>query len=481
MGKRPDIVLLLLLFVYFRNSVVWILESFTNSDSYEFGILFLVIFLILIGFIFVKRKNLPEYLSGNITTVPLIGFSSAFAIDILNSLFFHFNIVSGIAFFIGIYSYIGFYLRWDLWKRGLYIIGIFIFTLPLSYHIQTFLGFPLRVITAKLVSVLLGLFGADSFTETTVIVTENNASSVDLPCSGVKSLYTGAILMLFIYFLKKVRFSLRLIFVSFVYFFALIFFNFWRVYILVYIYDIAGAREVGDLVHVSLGIFGFLASGVILWFLSEKFLTKSVKKGKRQQKKLGKKVKYFLILFLVFLTVFDFVYFSYLKKNTDIDFPKNEVQVSLDEFDLRKIEFSEKEKGFFINRDVEFSGKYEGETETGVPFSLLIVASNSWRTHHNPEICIQGMGYEIESSEMFQIDGIKVRKVNVDSGTGSVIYWFTNREETLTDYSERIWHGIIDSTEEWILIEIGFGFGFDVDMNNEEVIRLISELNNSFK
>jgi hypothetical protein len=148
-------------------------------------------------------------------------------------------------------------------------------------------------------------------------------------------------------------------------------------------------------------------------------------------------------------------------------------ELQLPSYSLQPVPFTQKEEGFFINREIEFSKKYQGLTGTGKHFSLLIVASTSWRTHHNPEICLQGLGYHIESSEIYKTGAIAVRKVSLKEG-GSVIYWFASKDKTIMDYSERIWEGMFQPDTTWALVDVGFSGPFEI--SDREIQQIILDI-----
>lgn len=505
LGIFLNILIFVLFFILYRQAIAWILSSYAETASYEYGVVFAAFLIIIIFFIYKNRGKLTELFCFQIQPVLLGILIILLSLDLLNTVFLHYNIVSALLFFCSLYFLIGFYLRNEIWKRGFWIIALFCLTLPFAEHLQTFVGFPVRLLTAKIVSLLMHFLGQSNVTDATIIITENNATSIDLPCSGVNSIYIGTFFMLFVYFLKKVRPSLKLIGASILFYLVILFFNTWRVFSLIYIYDVLKLASFGNAIHVGLGMFGFAISCVFLWILTNRFLLeknigkKKISKNLAQDKKLAEKVVASGFSFKslsiekqknsLFLIIFIFAIFSELNlyglKNGSGEIPATKLQNSasinfnLPSYQLTEIPFSEKEKTFFQNREVEFSKKYTGLTESKIPFTLLLVKSKSWRTHHNPEICLQGLGYSIDESKILRLDDISMRQLKLNGGKASVFYWFSGKEQTLNDYSERVWEGILHPNDEWVLVEVGFDR--EIKIEGPEIVNLIKKIQSNVK
>ena len=61
---------------------------------------------------------------------------------------------------------------------------------------ETFIGYPMRIATASLVRDGLTLFGITPIGVDAILILENSIAQIDLPCSGVKSLWTGALFLI---------------------------------------------------------------------------------------------------------------------------------------------------------------------------------------------------------------------------------------------------------------------------------------------
>ncbi len=470
-----DGVILLLFFLYFRSNIAWVYNYFTQTAAYEYTVLFFVALLIL----FISTKGKHTFKNKNVVPRQVfILLFGAILLDLFNILFLHYQIISATSMILVGYAILGMYLDGSVWKRGFFVIGIIALSLPFAEHIQTFLGFPVRLFTAKVVSTIMGLLGLVSVTDAAVIITENNATSIDVPCSGIKSIYTGIIVLLIILFLKKARWSLRLLGITIGYFLVLLLFNIWRVFSLVYIYDVIHYPAFGNAIHVGIGIIGFIFSILALWYVVDKYVPHGSDFGNEQVRKTHFLKKYLIIFILLLALVIDTSY-AVFSANNDQTIQSQNIVFSANDLQLNELPFTLQEENFFVNRDVLFSNKYIGETVSGLEFSLLVISSDSSRTHHNPELCLQGTGHKIEKSEIVQLEDLRLRKLSLNQGQDTVFYWFVAGDKTVMDYSERTWEGMKNPNVVWTLVEIGFNGS--VDLSNPDIVELIKSLQSSAK
>lgn len=472
MKRIVDHGLLLLFFIYFRTGIFSLWSTFYSPEFYENGIAFLLVVSIFAVTVFKKRQ--PD--SSVDSRIPFISLLIVLLLNTVNTIFFKFSIVPSILFLLGTYAIIGFYIEKHLWRRSLFIFLILILTVPLLERVQKFLGFPIRLMTADIVRYLLQILGIGTVSKSAVIISENHATSIDLPCSGVKSIYTGALFMLAVYYLQKVCVSWKILGISIIFFIALLFFNTWRVFSLVYIYDILEMHEFGDSIHVTMGVFGFIASCILLWFLTKRYVVvgSSVHTEKSSTISSSSNLKKVLIVLLSILIVINLFF---VKERALSPVQKIEKPFVLPSTLLTELSFTEREQSYFVNSDVEFSKKFSGVTKDGLAFSLLIVSSKSARTHHDPEICLQGLGYEINNSEIVQINGLKVRRLSLNDNTAEVLYWYVGKNKNLLDYSERVWEEVKNPKQSWALVIIGLNDrGGKGDMGN-----LVDEIDSSTK
>jgi exosortase O len=110
--------------------------------------------------------------------------------------FLDINTLSASLFGLASYGLLGLWMDPRSWRRGLPAALLLIGVLPFGEHMQTFVGYPARLLTAAIVRDGLAAAGVQSLGVDTILVLENGVSQIDLPCSGVKSFWTGTLFLL---------------------------------------------------------------------------------------------------------------------------------------------------------------------------------------------------------------------------------------------------------------------------------------------
>ena len=119
------------------------------------------------------------------------------------------NTLSASLFGLASYGLLGLWLSPRRWRDGLPAALLLIGTLPFGDHLQTFVGYPMRLATAALVRDGLQGMGIHSIGVDTILVLESGLAQVDLPCSGVKSLWTGMLFLTAATWLERKPINLR--------------------------------------------------------------------------------------------------------------------------------------------------------------------------------------------------------------------------------------------------------------------------------
>lgn len=170
------------------------------------------------------------------------------------------NTVSATLFGLATFGLAGLWLEPAAWRRGFPAAVLLVGTLPFGEHLQTFVGYPLRVATAAAVGDGLAAFGARSVGADTILVFENGVSHVDLPCSGIKSLWTGLLFLVAATWVERRRLSWSWLAVAGVVAGLLVAANAARVAALVAVGVVAGWPRLAEMLHVPLGVLGFAAA-----------------------------------------------------------------------------------------------------------------------------------------------------------------------------------------------------------------------------
>jgi len=84
--------LLLFLFCfYFRNTLFWIFELFTDTAFYEYGVFFIIVVALVGLFLYQKRAQLKKQWRFTFYRPALMGLLLMLVLDVLNALFFHYT------------------------------------------------------------------------------------------------------------------------------------------------------------------------------------------------------------------------------------------------------------------------------------------------------------------------------------------------------------------------------------------------------
>ncbi|MEM8860126.1 MAG: archaeosortase/exosortase family protein, partial [Chloroflexota bacterium] len=185
------------------------------------------------------------------------------------------NTVSATLFGLGSYGLIGLFMRPDRWRRGFPAAFLIIGTLPFNAHTETFLGYPLRIFTAQLVGDGLAAAGYASIGVDTILIFENGISKVDLPCSGVQSLWAGTLFFLAATWLEEKKIGFRWLLSIGVFGLVLIGANTLRVAILVTVGEALGFHFAAELLHIPLGILGFVAACAVAMVMLRYFVPRN--------------------------------------------------------------------------------------------------------------------------------------------------------------------------------------------------------------
>ncbi|MCB0190287.1 MAG: archaeosortase/exosortase family protein, partial [Caldilineaceae bacterium] len=123
--------------------------------------------------------------------------------------FLDINILAASLFFLASYGLLGLWMTPARWRQGLPAALLLVGALPFGEHLQTFVGYPMRIATANLVGEGFRTLGVGSIGLDTILTFENGIAHVDLPCSGVKSLWTGGLFLIAVTWIERHPLNLR--------------------------------------------------------------------------------------------------------------------------------------------------------------------------------------------------------------------------------------------------------------------------------
>ena len=177
--------------------------------------------------------------------------------------FLDIHILEDALFGLGSYGLAGLWMGRPAWRRGWPVLLLVVATLPFGYHLDTFVGYPLRVWTAGVASSLLGGRLPAGGGAEAVLLLENQVAAVDLACSGVKGLWTGSLLLLAAAWLSGAGLGWRLLLAAAAQNLLLVLANLLRVTALAGVGLALRQPVVAGWLHLPLGVLGFAAAALV--------------------------------------------------------------------------------------------------------------------------------------------------------------------------------------------------------------------------
>jgi exosortase O len=385
--------------------------------------------------------------------------------------FLDINTLSATLFGLATYGLLGLWMSPRHWTRGLPAALLLVGTLPFGKHLETFVGYPLRLATAEIVSHGLNSLGITSVSVDTILVLESGLSQVDSPCSGVKSLWTGLLFLLAATWLERHPVNLRWLGVAILTGGLLVIANIVRISILVLVGQVAKLQVVAEMIHVPLGVLGFVAvcslaafllragmqanlfpmlqtspnrskwrSGIIVTLIDPRWLNRPV---------------WFAPMLVVIVLGMGLIYSprpesAHAQSATSWIFPA--------EMTIEPLPLSQ--------------GLYEWATEDGADTverwrfswgdlrgSMLFLTSRTWRGQHRPERCFEVEGLSVKIAQTYLISpDFPIRFLTLTGGPYQVsaVYWLQTNGKVTDDYATRIWADLSPQRQPWVLVTILF-------------------------
>jgi exosortase O len=372
------------------------------------------------------------------------------------------NTLSASLFGLATYGLIGLWLRPEYWLRGFPAALLLIGALPFGEHMQTFIGYPVRLLTAAIVRDGLAALGVHSVSIDTILVFENGISKVDLPCSGVKSLWTGGLFLLAATWIERRRINLRWLFSAAAFALLLLAANLGRVAVLVTLGQVLGWRLLAEMLHVPLGVLGFVgacaaAVGLLRW-------ASRTDAGRLASDPLTQLVRpaWLPVLLSALFLAMALLYVprpqpALAQSIATYQFP---AELQAQPWPLSTQELA------WLNQDAPVSAERWRFEWRGEPGSMLLVASDTWRAHHHPERCFQVYGLAIESfstylaAQDFPMQVLSLKNRQKDSPM-TAVFWLQSRGEITDDYAARMWAELSPKHQPWVLVTVLFDHAVD--------------------
>ncbi len=377
--------------------------------------------------------------------------------------FLDINTLSATLFGLASYGLIGLWMEPRRWKQGLPAALLLIGVLPFGDHMQTFIGYPMRILTAAIVRDGLGAAGIPSIGIDTILVLENGVSQVDLPCSGVKSLWTGLLFLLAATWIERRSLNLRWMLTAILFALLLFIANVARVGALVVVGQVMNGRIAAEMIHVPLGVLAFVITCAMAVVLLRRIDSHSSVSEREAEGAVGADTGSFnhpvwlspalaMIILVMALAYAPRPQTGLTGPPPVWEFPAGLI--------AEPMPLKPDEAAWFARDGAESAERWRFEWR-GITGSMILITSNTWRAHHRPERCFEVYGLSLEESSAILIaPDFLARSVSLGDHHGhgllSATYWFQSAHRTTDDYGTRIWADLAPRRERWVLVTILF-------------------------
>lgn len=466
----------------FLPNIKWIFDVFFSL--YDYFNLFLLLLISCLIFHKCRGRKLPKHirLDFQFKKIPFTIVIIALTLWFYGSNILGINIISSTAFCLYIFGVSGFYISTQKWIKSIIPFGLLIMTLPFGNMMDVYIGFPLRMIAIDSIASLFGSMGLENVTSSTIITIENHATQIDFSCSGLKGLWSGLIFFFALTWMEQLKINLKWLFALLLLFSFLLLSNLFRILIIIVLNSIAKLPEIAEIIHAPLGVIGFVFSCVLIlslirtkWYLND-WKSVNINLTKRLKPITPNYLPQYKFLRETLTSIVIGVLFI---SSTTPSSPLEQFSMEMPQnWNTTPLELTSDETQFFKEQNsVPVKLNFELDSLNG---SLLILKSNGWRGHHNPEFCIRAGGALITEVSTKKLDPnfpIKWMQIN---DTSSACYWFQSPTSITDDFSTRVWSEVKKEQTEWILVTVVFNDqGKLEDKNIQEFLNQLNLLINN--
>jgi exosortase O len=379
------------------------------------------------------------------------------------------NTLSAFLFGLASYGLLGLWLAPERWKQGFPAMLLVVGVLPFGEHLDTFVGYPLRAFTASLVRNGLGALGFPSVGVDTILVFESGISQVDIPCSGVKSLWTGALFLLAATWIENKPINLRWMFVAAATGLLLFLANLLRVTLLAVAGPVLGWMVLARMIHVPLGVLGFLGTCILALFLLRRLPGWPAGNSPKERPKPGMIPRPVWLApgMVMCVLIMALAYTPRLAGQAVSaagparwNFPV-ELSIQSSPLSTRELEWIRQGGAETADR-YTFQWQDPGQGTTGsqsITGTVMLLTSRTWRGQHRPERCFEVFGLTIQESYTYLVNAdfpLRFLKLSAPSRLDetSALYWLQSASQTTEDFGQRMWADLGPNREPWVLVTV---------------------------
>lgn len=359
-------------------------------------------------------------------------------------------------FLLGSYGLLGLWLVPSAWRRGLPVGIAIACLLPFGVQFSTGVGTPARILTAHIVEWILHQWQITAISAGDVIVLETGVAYVDLPCSGLKSMWTGTLFFLAATWIEGRQIGLRWLGVGLTNLGLLAIANTVRVLLLTILTQVLHQSAWAEILHVPLGLMGFVMSSLLTWGLLRLVPKAGAQSGTGQRidRECPSLQWQTLLAFAGLILLLAMV-------------PTPRLDRAITAMDLSRLRWSApmQTQNLDLNaQERKFFASYPGVTTRKQQFqyqelagTAIVVASPTWQAHHSPEVCLTAIGHKIAPIVRRVITPeVTARWLSLDDGQRSAMYWFQSATRTTDDFMSRFWDDVLRKESRWTMVSVLF-------------------------
>lgn len=439
--------------------LVWIFNELNTETS-----LFILIAASLGVIALVWRLGLPIELPpiSALVLILISGFISVWTFAILQQLSASFALMGAYGFFAGLAR-----VSPAFWRKGLVMAGLAALALPFALVPGTGMGFYLRLITADASAQLLALIGHTSLGAHDVLIFDNGIAQVDLPCSGLKSLFTGTGFFFVASLLLRREVNFKWLLGYSIFAGMLIVANTLRVTVLIWVSEILLQRGIAEAVHMPLGLMLFCTvcfCGVLILYKMKPFQSEQPEGTATANSEV---VRYGLG---IIISAFLFAMFLFTPQTVDVS---HEALTLPDNLNVESIALTPTETRFFGARERTSAGKWMFEYQN-FSGSMLVVRSGAANGLHAPEVCLIGNGISVDHMETRDLKGGTYRHLTVDNGRRNAVYWMQSERTITDDFRKRLSNYVFGGQDDWVMVTLLFDERLNLSSSSDDETNLKS-------
>jgi exosortase O len=356
-------------------------------------------------------------------------------------------------FLLGCYGLLGLWLSPALWRRGLPVGIAIACLLPFGVQFGTGIGAPARIITAHIVAGILHSLQITVVSVGDVLVLDTGVSYVDAPCSGLKSMWTGTLFFLMATWLEGRSIGWRWMAIGLGNLGLLAIANTARVLMLTLLTHVWLQPTWAEMLHVPLGLIGFIMASLATWGLL-RLIPRKEKSKERSIAPPDRNLHWKSLVSLSgLLLALAIVPTAEARTATAIDLAKIQWPSAIQ---TQAIDFNRAERKFFASYP-DVSTRKERFQLGDLSGTAVLVSSPTWQAHHAPELCLTAMGHKVTPlTQHVTIPQGRAKWLSLNDGNQTAIYWFQSPTRTTDDFASRFWDEVWHKQSSWTMVSVVF-------------------------